>query len=93
MREEADSAWAEKGALGVRGHGRQGAAGTKYTPRKKFCQGSAQGSARWCCMREKEAESSKTAGGQRRGAGRKQRGRNRKRKDKRESEKIAAGRI
>ena len=43
MREEADSAWAEKGALGVRGHGRQGAAGTKYTPRKKFCQGSARG--------------------------------------------------
>ena len=43
MREEADSAWAEKGALGVRGHGRQGAAGTKYTPRKKIPQGSARG--------------------------------------------------
>ena len=44
-------------------------------------------------MREKEAESSKTAGGQRRGAGRQQRGRNRKRRDVRESERIAAGRI
>ena len=47
MREEADSAWAEKGALGVRGHGRQGAAGTKCTPRKKIAQGSAPGSARF----------------------------------------------
>ena len=43
MREEADSAWAEKGALGVRGYGRQGAAGTKCTPRKKIAQGSARG--------------------------------------------------
>ena len=47
MREEADSAWAEKGALGVRGHRRQGAAGTKCTPRKKIAQGSAPGSARF----------------------------------------------
>ena len=43
MREEADSAWAEKGALGVRGQGRQGAAGTKCTLRKKIAQGSARG--------------------------------------------------
>ena len=47
MREEADSAWAEKGALGVRGQGRQGAAATKCTLRKKIAQGSAPGSARF----------------------------------------------
>ena len=69
MREEADSAWAEKGALGVRVQGRQGAAGTKCTPRKIFGQGSAQGSAQGVLYEEGGGKRSRTAGGKRREEG------------------------
>ena len=69
MRKEADSARAEKGALGVGGQGRQGAAGTKCTPRKKFCQGSAQGSAQGVLYEEGGGKRSRTAGGRRREEG------------------------
>ena len=66
MREEADSAWAEKGALGVRGQGRQGAAGTKCTLRKKIAQGSARGQCPVVlCEREGGAEGSTEGGGRR----------------------------
>ena len=55
---------------GRKGKGQQ----EQNAPRaKKLARAPPEGSARWFCMREKEAESSKTAGGQRRGAGRKQR--------------------
>ena len=79
MREEADSAWAEKGALGVRGQGRQGAAGTKCTLRKKIAQGSARGQCPVVLYERKGGREQQDGGraekrsGQRRGAGRKQR--------------------
>ena len=69
MRKEADSARAEKGALGVGEQGRQGAAGTKCTPRKKIAQGSAQGSAQVVLYEEGGGKRSRTAGGKRREEG------------------------
>jgi len=64
VRKEADSARAEKGALGVGEQGRQGAAGTKCTPRKKFAQGSAQGSAQVVLYEEGRGKRTWMAGGE-----------------------------
>ena len=63
----------EKGALGVGEQGGQGAAGTKGTPRKKFAQGSAQGSAQVVLYEEGRGKlgwrEERTAGGERRQEG------------------------
>ena len=79
MREEADSAWAEKGALGVRGQGRQGAAGTKYTPRKKSPQGSARGQCPVVLYERKGGREQQDGGRAEKRSGQKAAGRNRKR--------------
>ena len=67
MGEGTDSAWAEKGALGVGGAGGARGSRNKMHPAQKNCAGLRPGQCPVCVVRGRgEAENSRTAGGERR---------------------------